>query len=185
MCCFNKIINFNEHIMSNEETLNENIYTLVTDDSGEERSCANIPDEACEDVPTGFVRNALSGVCSKLAEQLASPGLILPWLLSAAGASSFFAGALVPIKDAGSLLPQLAVSGRIRKIKKRKKPWTYAAIIRCTWRHFRNLLCKRYAWDTLHHFIDKFFLSVGLKRSLKRRKNHLTIDVIFAPTNGT
>lgn len=38
MCCFNKIINFNEHIMSNEETLNENIYTLVTDDSGEERS---------------------------------------------------------------------------------------------------------------------------------------------------
>lgn len=115
--------------MADEKKLNESIYTLVTDDSGEERSCANIPDEACEDVPTGFVRNTLSGVFSKLAEQLASPGLILPWLLSAAGASSFFAGALVPLKDAGSLLPQLAVSGKIRALQKRKTPWVLAAIV--------------------------------------------------------
>ncbi len=115
--------------MSEKQSINENIYTLVTDASGEERSCANIPDEACEDVPKGFVHNALSGVFSKLAEQLASPGLILPWLLSAAGASSFFSGALVPIKDAGSLLPQLAVSGKIRTLQKRKIPWVLAAIV--------------------------------------------------------
>lgn len=52
--------------MAEKQSINKNIYTLVTDDSGEERSCANIPDEACEDVPTGFVRNALSGVFSKI-----------------------------------------------------------------------------------------------------------------------
>ncbi len=115
--------------MTKPNELNDRIYEAITDDSGEERSCENIPDEACDVVPGSYLRNTISGVFSKLAEQLASPGLILPWLLSATGASSFFAGALVPIKDAGSLLPQLAVSAKIRARSVRKTIWTLSAVI--------------------------------------------------------
>lgn len=109
--------------------INDRIYDAITYDTGEERSWSNIPEEACSNVPGSYLNNAISDVFSKLAEQLASPGLVLPWLLSAAGAASFFSGALVPIKDAGSLLPQLAVSARIRRLTLRKIPWALSAVI--------------------------------------------------------
>lgn len=47
--------------------------------------------------------NALNGSVTKLAEQLASPGLVLPWLFSSIGAPMALAGPLVPVKDAGSI----------------------------------------------------------------------------------
>jgi MFS family permease len=45
------------------------------------------------------------------------------------GASSAMIGALVPVKDAGSLLPQLAVSGKMRSFSIRKNFWAISALI--------------------------------------------------------
>jgi hypothetical protein len=73
--------------------------------------------------------NALNGTATKLAEQTASPSLVLPWFLAALGAPAGLAGLLVPIRRGGSLLPQLAVAGRIRRFKKRKWYWVGAGIV--------------------------------------------------------
>lgn len=54
---------------------------------------------------------------------------MLPWLLSALGAPAVIAGYLLPIKQAGSLLPQLAVAARIRSARKRKWFWAGAGAI--------------------------------------------------------
>lgn len=97
----------------------EKIYDWITNE-GEERVCKAIDEEQCKSVPGNFIKNSLSGFCSKLAEQLVSPGVTLPWILSMLGASSVFAGLLVPLKNAGSLLPQLLVSAKIRAFKKAK-----------------------------------------------------------------
>ena len=97
----------------------EQIYRWITDE-GEERVCEAISEDQCEEVPGNFLKNSLSGFSSKLAEQLVSPGVTLPWILSVLGASSGFAGLLVPLKNAGSLLPQLLVSAKIRAFAKRK-----------------------------------------------------------------
>lgn len=104
----------------------ERLYRLITDE-GEEQICDAISEEQCTDVPGNFLKNALSGFCSKLAEQLISPGVTLPWILSILGASSGLTGLLIPLKNAGSLLPQLAVSAKIRGYKKRKYFWAFAA----------------------------------------------------------
>jgi predicted MFS family arabinose efflux permease len=90
--------------------------------------CDELPPEACEEVPRNFLLNVANGSATKLAEQIASPGLVLPWLLAAAGAPTFFAGLLVPVKQAGSLVPQLAVAGRIRGVARRKYVWMGAGI---------------------------------------------------------
>lgn len=71
--------------------------------------------------------NVASGACTKLAEQLAGPELVLPWLLGAIGAPAGLVALLVPAKQAGSLVPQLAVSGRIRRLARRKWAWVSAA----------------------------------------------------------
>ncbi len=105
--------------------MTERVYDFITE-GDEGRSCEAIPDTACRQAPQNFVLNALNGSATKLAEQLASPGLVLPWLFSAIGAPAALAGLLLPVKEAGSLLPQLAVAGSIRAYRKRKWFWVAA-----------------------------------------------------------
>ena len=103
----------------------ERAYDFITvDDEG--RTCEAIPDSACRQAPKNFALNVLNGSATKLAEQLASPGLVLPWLFSAIGAPASLAGLLVPVKEACSLLPQLAVAGSIRSYPRRKWFWVGA-----------------------------------------------------------
>ncbi len=109
------------------EELAERVYEVVAGEE-DERSCEAIPDEACQELPGNFLLNALNGASTKLAEQLASPGLVLPWLLGAMGAPAALVGLLVPIRRAGSLLPQLAVAGRIRAQPRRKWYWVGAGV---------------------------------------------------------
>jgi len=103
-------------------------YRILSGDDSDERACEAIPDSACTDVPRNFVLNVLNGAATKLAEQLASPGLVLPWLLSAAGAPAAFATLLPPVKQAAGLLPQLAVAGSIRRLSRRKPVWVAAGL---------------------------------------------------------
>ncbi|MDO5658484.1 MAG: MFS transporter [Paracoccus sp. (in: a-proteobacteria)] len=63
----------------------------------------------------------------KLADALIDPKLVLPSLLLALGAPAWIIGALVPVREAGSLLPQLAMAPRIAAQKLRKRVWAAGA----------------------------------------------------------
>lgn len=104
----------------------ESAYAVLSGDDSTERACKAIPDEQCTSVPRNFVLNVLNGACTKLAEQLASPTLVLPWLVSSLGAPVWVVGWFVPTKQAGSLIPQLAVAARIRRLAQRKWAWAGA-----------------------------------------------------------
>ena len=105
----------------------EQVYDfIIREEDG--RVCEAIPDAACTDVPRNFVLNALNGSATKLAEQIASPGLVLPWLLAALGAPTVLAGLLVPVREAGALLPQLSIAGRVRRFPLRKWFWVGAGV---------------------------------------------------------
>lgn len=108
--------------------LSAEFYDFLTEED-EPRACSAIPDEACTNVPKNFTLNVLNGTASKLAEKIISPNLTLAWIMHFFGASSTIIGALVPIKDAGSLLPQLFVSGRIRSFAIRKYFWAVSALV--------------------------------------------------------
>ncbi len=105
----------------------QNLYEFITED--DDNACEAIPESACKEAPGNFMLNALNGTSTKLAEQIASPGLVLPWLLSALGAPAGLSGFLVPVSKGGSLLPQLVISGRIRTFKVRKWFWVTAGTI--------------------------------------------------------
>ncbi|NNG03176.1 MAG: MFS transporter [Inquilinus sp.] len=104
-------------------------YRILSGDDSDERACQAIPDSACTDVPRNYLLNVANGAATKLAEQLASPGLVLPWVFAAIGAPAVLSGLLMPAKQAGSLLPQIAVAGRIRAVARRKWVWTAAGAI--------------------------------------------------------
>jgi hypothetical protein len=105
------------------------IYAVLSGDDPSDRACEAIPDSACREIPRNYLLNLASGAASKLAEQLAGPNLVLPWLLGAIAAPAWMVGLCMPAKQTGSLLPQLAVSGWMRGFRLRKYFWLAAALI--------------------------------------------------------
>jgi hypothetical protein len=102
---------------------------LDADDASEGSLCEGIPEQACTDVPRNFALNAANGACTKTAEQLASPGVVLPLLLAAVAAPVGLAGALEPVRRGASLLPGLVVSGRMRAFERRKGFWVAGGLV--------------------------------------------------------
>jgi hypothetical protein len=78
---------------------------LDADDATEGSVCEGIPEEACTDSPRNFALNAANGTASKAAEQLASPGVVLPLLLATVGAPLGLAGALEPVRRGAACCP--------------------------------------------------------------------------------
>jgi len=108
--------------MKKNSTLLEPLYDLITGDE-DARVCKEIPDEACKELPKNFFIHVCTSVFTKIGDELASPKLILAWLLAALGAPGFMAGLLVPIRESAALLPQLVVAGYLRKVSVRKWFW--------------------------------------------------------------
>jgi len=104
-------------------------YRILSGDDSDERACDAILDSACTELPRNYLLNVANGTASKLAEQIAGPNLVIPWLLAAVGAPAVLVGFLMPIKQAGSLLPQLFVAGAIRRVARRKWVWSGAALV--------------------------------------------------------
>ncbi|KIN64414.1 Permease of the major facilitator superfamily protein [Sulfitobacter noctilucicola] len=72
-------------------------------------------------------RNGLRHIASlsmtKVADGLIDPKLVLAWLLTSLGAPAVYAGALVPIREAGALLPQMPLASVVRRTSLRKWIW--------------------------------------------------------------
>lgn len=102
--------------------ISESIYEKITSDQ-DERICDEIGDDACREAPYSFVLILGSSLLTKLGDAIASPKTTLAWLTSAVGAPPFVLGLLVPLREAGSMIPQLFVGGVIRKLPLRKWVW--------------------------------------------------------------
>jgi MFS family permease len=71
----------------------------------------------------------LANFFNKVADEITSAKLILPWLLASLGVPAVFTGFLVPIREAGVLLPQLLVAAYIRSLAIRKTVWLWGAAL--------------------------------------------------------
>ena len=115
--------------MENRKGRIDTAYMILSGDDRADRACKRIPDSSCTNLPRNFVLNVVNGTASKLAEQVASAKVALPWLLSAIGAPASLVGFLLPLRQAGMLLPQLFISGQIRRFPVRKWFWVGSAIV--------------------------------------------------------
>nr|WP_110553620.1 MFS transporter [Pseudaestuariivita atlantica] len=76
-------------------------------------------------------RNGLRHVAAlgqtKVADGLIDPKLVLSWLMQSLGAPAWLISALVPIREAGALLPQILLAGRLRRMQARRWMWVTGA----------------------------------------------------------
>jgi hypothetical protein len=102
------------------------LYDQATGDE-DARVCKDIPEEACEEQPRNFFAYLAANLLNKIADELVSARLTLPWLFNALGIPATFIGFLVPIREAGVLLPQLLVAAYVRAMAYRKRVWLLGA----------------------------------------------------------
>jgi hypothetical protein len=106
----------------------EDLYNRITGDE-DARVCKDIPTSACSDQPRNFFAYLGANLLGKIADEIASAKLVIPWLFGALGVPAAFTGFLVPIREAGVLLPQLLVSATVRNLPIRKGVWLLGAAL--------------------------------------------------------
>lgn len=106
----------------------EDLYNRITGDE-DARVCKDIPDSACNDQPRNFFAYLVANLLNKVADEIASAKLVIPWLFGLLGVPATFTGFLVPIREAGVLLPQLAVAAAVRNLPVRKGVWLLGAAL--------------------------------------------------------
>jgi len=100
----------------------ERLYSLIANEE-DARVCKDIPAEACSAVPGNFFLILAANVLTKLGDLLISPKTVLAWLMSSVGAPALVAW-LVPIRESGSMVPQMMIAAWVRRKPVRKWFWT-------------------------------------------------------------
>lgn len=109
-------------------TLAENIFDKLTNEE-DARLCREIDEDACRESPRSFVYLLVSYFFTKLGDAIASPKTTLAWLTTAVGAPPFVLGLLVPVRESGSMIPQLFIGGFIRSLPIRKWVWVAGSLV--------------------------------------------------------
>ena len=117
--------------MSSRSSIEHGLGWLYDQVNGEEdaRVCKDIPDDACNEQPINFFAYLSANLLNKISDELVSARLTLPWLFSTLGVPATFVGFLVPIREAGVLLPQLLVAAYVRALQRRKIVWLAGALL--------------------------------------------------------
>lgn len=108
--------------------LSANIYNKLVNEE-DARVCSEIDEQACRVVPGNFLLMILSHFFSKLGDALANPKVVLPWVMEALQAPLYLIGFLVPIRESGSLIPQLFIASYIRAVAVRKWVWVLGSLV--------------------------------------------------------
>lgn len=106
----------------------ENLYELLANEE-DARVCQDISEEACRYVPANFLRIILSNLLTKTGDALINPKTVLPWLIQFMGAPAYVLALLVPVRESGSLVPQLAIAAWVRRRPIRKWAWVLGGLL--------------------------------------------------------
>jgi hypothetical protein len=93
------------------------------------RVCKDISEDACRYIPVNFFSLIVSKTLSKLGDELANAKTVLAWLLSYVQAPLFLVGFLVPVRESGSMLPQMLIAAWVRRMPVRKRVWIIGSVI--------------------------------------------------------
>jgi len=113
--------------MASRTTTQKAFQAITIDDQG--RVCADIPESACNQEPGNFFKHVGALALTKSADGLVDPKLVLSWLMTSLGAPVALIGLLVPVREAGALLPQLLTAGYLRKLQRRKWAWAAGSVV--------------------------------------------------------
>ncbi len=108
-------------------TLTDELHGKLTNDDSRDPDHVEAAIDQSE-VPRSFVLILASTFLTKLGDALASPKTTVAWLTTAVGAPAYVLGFLVPLRESGSMIPQIFIGGLIRRLPVRKWVWVLGSI---------------------------------------------------------
>lgn len=113
------------------DTVNTKLDTLYERlvDEEDARVCKDISEDACRYVPVNFFTMIAANTLTKLGDELSNPKTVLAWLFAFVAAPVYLIGFLVPIRESGSMLPQLFIAAFVRRLAVRKWVWVLGSVI--------------------------------------------------------
>ncbi|WP_406736223.1 MFS transporter [Thioclava sp. GXIMD4215] len=102
------------------------LFRRLVDDPDRDGGLKPAPREA---EPSNFLRHIVGLAGTKSADGLIDPKLVLSWLLGHLGAGAFYTGLLVPVREAGALLPQIFTAALIHGRGRRKWVWALGSAV--------------------------------------------------------
>jgi hypothetical protein len=106
----------------------DDIYDKLVDEE-DARACLDISDAACRETPRNFLLILLAQFCTKLGDAMTSPKTVLAWIMGSVGAPVALTGLIVPIRESGSLIPQLVIAHWVRQLALRKWVWIMGSAV--------------------------------------------------------
>lgn len=106
----------------------DNLYSKLVNEE-DARVCKAIDENACKVVPGNFFLTIISYFFNKLADSVANTKVILPWIMQSLNVPLFLISFLVPIKESGSLIPQLFIAAYVRRLPIRKWIWSIGTLL--------------------------------------------------------
>ncbi|WP_179345647.1 MFS transporter [Winogradskyella ursingii] len=106
----------------------EKLYRYLNNENGN-RVCKDITEEACEYTVSNFFKILLTHTSTKLGDTLSNPKTVLTWLMSYVNAPVYLISLIVPIRESGAMIPQIAISNYISKKPIRKWLWVVGSVL--------------------------------------------------------
>jgi len=109
-------------------SLTEKLYRFLNNET-EQRVCKDISEQACKVVPKNYFLLIFSSVFTKLGDTLSNPKTVLTWLMSYVSAPVYLISLIVPIRESGSMVPQVFLSKYVKKQPVRKWIWVFGSFL--------------------------------------------------------
>ncbi len=90
---------------------------------------AQLPDDVQRNVPGNTLRLVGANALQSSGDQMVNASTVLPWLFHAIGVPAALTGALVPIRESGSMLPQAFLTPFVIKVRQRKVVTLVGALV--------------------------------------------------------
>ncbi|MFX4285047.1 MFS transporter [Janibacter sp. G349] len=90
---------------------------------------AQLPDDVQRNVPGNTLRLVGANALQSSGDQMVNASTVLPWLFHAIGVPAALTGALVPIRESGSMLPQAFLTPFVIKVRQRKLVTLVGALV--------------------------------------------------------
>lgn len=91
----------------------EKFYNFINIED-KEPNCDSISSEACDNVPRNYLIIFISSLFTKLGDTLSNPKTVLTWLMGYVNAPVYLISFIVPIRESGSMLPQILIANYVK-----------------------------------------------------------------------
>ena len=141
------------------------LYDLINNEE-DARVCKDISEDACNYIPLNYFLIIISNTLTQLGDVLSNPKTLLAWLMNYINAPLYLISFIVPIRESGSMLPQILIASYIRRLGIRKWVWVIGAVMQFVSIGAIGLIALNFKGVQAGWLIILFLVTFSLSRGL-------------------